>query len=193
MLPSIINAALLTAAFSCGMAVTVLASRVLFGLAEEGQAPRIFLKTNRFGAPYLAVAASCAFLFLVYLSLGSNSSVAFGWFVHIATVAAFISWIVIEVTYLRFYYGLKAQGISRDRKFFDPNSVRVLIWTGLPYKSPLQPYMTWATLVALIIITLTSGYEVFIHGRWNTSSFLTSYIGIPIFLGERSSNDLRPV
>ncbi|OKL59901.1 hypothetical protein UA08_04539 [Talaromyces atroroseus] len=165
-LPSIINAAILTSAFSCGMAVVFLASRVLYGLAEEKQAPSVFLKLNRFGAPYVAVTVSNAFLFLVYLSLGSNSSVAFGWFVNIATIAALICWIVIEATQLRFFYGLKVQGISRDR---------------LPYKSPFQPYMAWATLVSLVIITLTSGYSVFLHGHWNTSSFLASYIGLPIF------------
>ena len=54
---------------------------------------------------------------LVFLSLGSNTSIVFGWFVNIATVAALISWVVIEVTFLRFYYGMKAQGVSRDRRY----------------------------------------------------------------------------
>lgn len=117
-LPTIINVALVTAAFSCGMAVVFLASRILFGLAEERQAPSIFLKTNRFGSPYVAVIVTDALLFLVYLGLGSNSSVVFGWFVNIATISALISWIVIEVSYLRFFYGLRVQGITRDRKLF---------------------------------------------------------------------------
>ncbi|KAL6250486.1 hypothetical protein RBB50_002788 [Rhinocladiella similis] len=166
-LPSIINAALVTSAFSCGMAVVFLASRVLCGLAEEGQAPRIFLKTNRFGAPYPAVIVSSLFMPLVYLSLGSNSSAAFGWFVNIATVAALIAWLIIEITFLRFFYALKVQGIARER---------------LPYKSPLQPYMAWITTLVLALIILFSGYSVFLRGHWNTDSFLVSYIGIPIFL-----------
>lgn len=115
-LPSVINAAFLTSAFSCGMAVTFFASRVLCGLAEEGQAPKIFLTTNRFGTPYVSVIASNVPLVLVYMGLSSNSSIAFGWFVNIATIAALISWIIIEMSYLRFFYGLKAQGISRERK-----------------------------------------------------------------------------
>ncbi|EXJ78263.1 hypothetical protein A1O3_09424 [Capronia epimyces CBS 606.96] len=166
-LPSVINAALITSAFSCGAAVTFLASRVLYGLAEEGQAPRALLKINRFGAPYVAVSASVLFLPLVYLSLGSNSSVVFGWFVNIATVAALIAWLIMQITYLRFFYAMKVQGISRDR---------------LPYKSPFQPYMAWTTMSVLAIIILISGYSVFIHGNWNTNNFLVSYIGIPIFL-----------
>ncbi|KAH8896908.1 hypothetical protein GQ53DRAFT_819159 [Thozetella sp. PMI_491] len=166
-LPSVINAALITSAFSCGSAVIFLASRVLHGLAEEGHAPKIFLKVNRWGSPWIAVSVSLVGLPLVYLSLGSNSSVAFGWFVNIATIAALIAWIIIEVTFLRFYYACKAQGISRDR---------------LPYKSPFQPYMAWFTLLLLCLITLFSGYVVFIYGQWNVNSFLTYYIGIPIFL-----------
>ncbi|KAH8674276.1 amino acid permease [Xylariales sp. PMI_506] len=166
-LPSIINAVLITSAFSCGAAVVFLASRVLYGLAQEGQAPKLFLKTNRFGAPYYSVAISLIFLPLVYLSLGSNSSVAFGWFVNIATIAALLSWVIIEVTYLRFFYGMKAQGISRDR---------------LPYHSPFQPYMAWITTAILVVITLGSGYVVFLDGHWNTNTFLTYYIGLPIFL-----------
>jgi yeast amino acid transporter len=120
-LPSIINAALVTSAFSCGAAVIFLASRVLYGLAQEGQAPSCFLKTNRFGSPYYAVGISLIFLPLVYLSLGKSSSVAFGWFVNIATIAALISWLLIEITYLRFFYAMQAQGISRDRES-DPDS-----------------------------------------------------------------------
>lgn len=115
-LPSIINAIVCTSAFSCGSACVFLASRTLYGLAEDGQAPRILLRTNRFGTPYLATGASLIFMPLVYLSLGSNSSVVFGWFVNITTIAGLIGWLVIEATYLRFYYALKVQGISRDRK-----------------------------------------------------------------------------
>lgn len=116
-LPSIINAIVCTSAFSCGSSCVFLASRTLLGISEEGHAPKFFLKTNRFGTPYLAVAASLIFMPLVYLSLGTSSSVVFGWFVNITTVAGLIGWVVISVTYLRFFYGLKYQGISRDRKF----------------------------------------------------------------------------
>lgn len=114
-LPSIINAVVCTSAFSCGSACVFLASRTLYGLAEDRQAPQILLRTNRFGTPYMAVAASLIFMPLVYLSLGSNSSVVFGWFVNITTIAGLIGWLVIEITYLRFYYALKIQGVSRER------------------------------------------------------------------------------
>ena len=115
-LPSIINAVVCTSAFSCGSACVFLASRTIYGLAEDRQAPRILLRVNRFGTPYVAVAFSLLLIFLAYLSLGSNSSVAFGWFVSITSVANLITWVVIEVSYLRFYYAMKFQGIDRSRK-----------------------------------------------------------------------------
>ncbi|KAK4543240.1 hypothetical protein LTR36_005790 [Oleoguttula mirabilis] len=166
-LPSIINAIVCTSAFSCGSSCIFLASRTLYGIAEEGQAPRIFLRTNRFGTPYVAVAASLIFTPLVYLSLGSSSSQVFGWFVNITTVAGLVGWIVICVTYLRFFHGLRSQGISRDR---------------LPYKSPLQPYAAWITLGALCLVVLFSGYSVFFPGNWSVSGFLTYYIDLAIFV-----------
>lgn len=122
-LPSIINAIVCTSAFSCGSACVFLASRTLYGLAEEKQAPKVFLRVNRFGTPYIAVAFSLLLIFLVFMSLGSNASVAFGWFVNITTVAGMIGWIVIEVSFLRFYYAMKFQGIDRNRKFSNlPNT-----------------------------------------------------------------------
>jgi amino acid transporter len=182
-LPSIINAIVCTSAFSCGSACVFLASRTLYGLAEDGQAPKVLLRTNRFGTPYLAIGASLIFMPLVYLSLGSNSSVVFGWFVNITTIAGLIGWLVIEGTYLRFYYALKAQGISRDRKLtVVPSAEIMLMFSGLAYKSPMQPYLAWVTGGALILVILFSGYSVFFPGRWSVGTFLTYYIDIAIFI-----------
>jgi yeast amino acid transporter len=36
--------------------------------------------------------------------------------------------------------------------------------------------------VGASIITLITGYPVFLDGRWNASTFVASYIGIPIFI-----------
>jgi amino acid transporter len=62
---------------------------------------------------------------------------------------------------------MKAQGVSRDT---------------LPWKSPLQPYTAWVGFIGASIITLITGYPVFLKGRWNASTFVASYIGIPIFI-----------
>lgn len=51
-LPSIVNAVVLTSAWSAGNLGLIQASRTLFALAAKGQAPQIFLKTNKQGVPF---------------------------------------------------------------------------------------------------------------------------------------------
>jgi len=53
----------------------------------------------------------------------------------------------------------------------------------IPYHSFMQPVGAWIAMVAFTILTLINGFDVFFPGRFNASSFLTAYVGIPIFLG----------
>jgi amino acid transporter len=94
----------------------------------------------------------------------NNTSVVFGWFVNITTVAGLIGWIVIEVTYLRFWAGLRVQRISRDgmysfTSFFWFYKGLLLMTNGLelPYRSPLQPYAAWMTLLVVFLVVFFSG------------------------------------
>lgn len=52
---SVINAGLLTSAISAGNSFSFSASRILYGLALRGQAPRIFSRADRRGVPVPAV------------------------------------------------------------------------------------------------------------------------------------------
>ncbi|PPQ92209.1 hypothetical protein CVT25_008983, partial [Psilocybe cyanescens] len=93
-IPSVMNAIILTSAFSSGNACTFLASRTLHGLALDGHAPSIFLSLNRFGTPYVAVAVSVIWGAIAYTGLNQGSSQAFVWLVALATTAGIISWII---------------------------------------------------------------------------------------------------
>lgn len=141
-LPSIINVVVCTSAISSGSACIFLASRTLYGLSADGHAPKFFMRCNRWGTPVRAIALSLIPSPLVYMVVNNNASVVFGWFVNITTVAGLIGWLVIQISYLRFYYALKKQGISRDE---------------LPYKGPLQPYVAWFTLLMVFLIIFFSG------------------------------------
>lgn len=72
-----------------------------------------------------------------------------------------IVWFGIGITYLRFFYGLKAQGIDRRE---------------LPYRAPLQPYLAMYSISMIFLILLFANYTVFIKGHWDTASFITSYL-----------------
>ena len=52
----------------------------------------------------------------------------------------------------------------------------------LPYRTPLQPYLTYFILIVVSLLTLTNGFQVFVPSNWSVSDFLAAYITIPIFL-----------
>ncbi|WQF79100.1 Putative amino acid permease/ SLC12A domain-containing protein [Colletotrichum destructivum] len=188
-LPSIINAVVCTSAISSGSACVFIASRTLYGLSCDGHAPKILQRCNRFGTPHYAVGLTCALMPLVYLNVANNTSVVFGWFVNITTVAGLIGWMVIEVTYLRFYAGLKAQGYSRKGEqschfsFLDSSVTMCLTvaFIDLPYRSPGQPYVSWITLFMVFLVVFFSGFDVFTTGNFTASGFLTCYVNVFVF------------
>lgn len=63
--------------------------------------------------------------------------------------------------YIRFHNAMRAQGISRD---------------SLPWKGPAQPYAAYFAIGFCAIITLFSGFSVFLKGNWSTSDFFAAYV-----------------
>jgi amino acid transporter len=57
---SIINAVVLTSAWSASNQSILGGTRTLYGLALKGHAPRFFLWTTRWGVPYMCVLLSCS-------------------------------------------------------------------------------------------------------------------------------------
>ncbi|OAA55006.1 Amino acid/polyamine transporter I [Niveomyces insectorum RCEF 264] len=164
--PSIINAVVLTSAWSAGNSSLLWGSRILYGMALEGRAPRVLTRVNRFGVPYLTVLFYGAFMGLAYMSLSSTAVTVFAWLKDLVAVATLVNWMVMTAVYLRFYYGMQKQGIARDE---------------LPWTAPLQPYLAWSAMAMFVLLLLTGGFAVFLHGRWSDETFVSSYVNIPIF------------
>ncbi|MDI1487621.1 MAG: hypothetical protein OHK93_006891 [Ramalina farinacea] len=162
----VVNAVILTSAWSAGNSFLFAGSRSLYSLAKTGQAPKIFMTCNRHGVPYYCVAVTALLACLVYLNVSSGSAQVFTWFVNLTTISGYIAWIVLMITYLRFRHALSHNGLLHTR----------------PYRSPGQPYASYATLTILIIVTLTNGFQVFFPGNFSAGSFLAAYITLPIFV-----------
>lgn len=163
-LDHIVNAAVLTSAWSAGNSFLYMSSRSLYSLAMSGNAPGIFKSCNRGGVPYYAVAVSACFSALAYLSVGNSSSIVFNWFVNFTNTSGFISWICCCVVFFRFRKAVHAQGIE------------------IPYRSRIQPYGAYFGMAGSCLMLLINGFTVFFPSEWSVSSFFTAYIGIPAFL-----------
>jgi amino acid transporter len=168
-LPHIINAVILTSATSSGNAFLYTGSRYLFGVAQNGQAPRFLLRCSRSGVPYYCVAVTAAVSLLTYMSVSTGANDVFLWFQNLTTIAQLFTWCCICIAYIRFRAALLAQGVDRNTLIF---------------KSPWQPYTAYCALVYFGLIIIFNGFKVFTQTPWESdqlTDFFTAYIGVPIF------------
>ncbi|PLB46606.1 putative proline-specific permease [Aspergillus steynii IBT 23096] len=163
-LDSIINAGILLSAWSSGNAFLYMATRSLYSLARAGNASSWFLACTESGVPYRCVAMCSLFCALAYLNLSNSAAVVFNWFVNFTNQSAFISWTCCCIVHLRFRKACNAQGV-----------------TDLPYVSRFQPWGSYAGLALFPFLALANGFDVFFPSNWSVESFLTAYIGIPLF------------
>ncbi|KAK9453591.1 amino acid permease/ SLC12A domain-containing protein [Dipodascopsis uninucleata] len=165
-LPSIINAGILSSAFSAADSVLYSTSRMLYGLSVRGQAPEIFCKTLKNGLPLFALMMSNLFILLAYMSLSDGAQTVLNWLSNLTSIATFICWGTICVAFLRYKAACESQGINRK----DPRL----------FHNFLQPFPAYWAIFWCCVVVLFNGYQVFIHGMWNVSDFLIAYINIPI-------------
>lgn len=165
-LPAIINAVVLSSAWSAGNSFFYASTRVLYSAALDGKAPA-FLKFEKFGVPYGCVAATSALGCLVYLNMNNRSAEVFFWISNLSAVSTLCVWAAVSYTYICFYRGLKHNGIDRDT---------------LPFKSPMQPFLAYFSIVFCLVIAFFNGFDCFFPGRFSAKSFIPPYINIPIFL-----------
>lgn len=164
--PDLVNALIMTSVLSAGNNVVFSAARTLHGMAVDGKAPSIFAKCNKFGIPYYAVIAALSFCLLSLLQLSKSSSTVLDWLVGICTASYLLNYFGTVLTYLHFHEALKKQGVDRNT---------------LPYRGRFQPYAAWYALFGTFIMTLILGYNVFIHGQWDITTFFTNYTMVGFF------------
>jgi len=161
-----VNGLLLVFTISAANSDIYLASRTAWALSTDGQAPRIFHRTNRRGVPIPAVALSSLFCVLGFMNATKDAATVFGYFVSLVTVFGALNWVAVLVSYLAMIRAMKVQNI--------PRSV-------MPYRNPLLPWGAYFALGITILVIIFQGYNAFIP-RFQVDKFLTSYIGIAVYL-----------
>ncbi|PNY23818.1 Dicarboxylic amino acid permease [Tolypocladium capitatum] len=167
-IPSLVNAIVITSAWSSSNQSLLAGTRVLYGLALKRQAPRIFLRTTSWGVPYMCVLLFTVFMFLSFMSLSSGALTVFFWLVNLTAAGVLVSWISILLNHIRMRLAFKKQDIPITR---------------LPWYNSWTLYSSYVALFMCIGILLTSGFAVFTEGRWSASSFVSSYLDIPLVIG----------
>ncbi|MFW1953675.1 amino acid permease [Acinetobacter beijerinckii] len=109
---TMLNFVILTAAVSVYNGTSYCSSRMLLGLAQQGNAPKFLEKINKNGIPTNAVLVSAFVTVLCVLLNYAFPEKAFGLLMMLVVGAIVINWIVISWTHLKFRKAMQAQGQS---------------------------------------------------------------------------------
>ncbi len=133
-----LNAVVITAAVSAINADIFGAGRMLHGLAEQGHAPRAFMKLTRTGVPWLTVVTMVGALLVgVLLNVWFQEQIFF-LIAALATFATVVVWLMIALSHIRMKHE-----IARDGKL--PSEFPVPLW-------PAASYATVAFIVFIVVM-----------------------------------------
>ncbi|MHA6846995.1 amino acid permease [Ralstonia syzygii] len=162
----LMNAVILTAVLSAGNSGMYASTRMLYNLAAEGRAPRLFAQLSESGVPRNALLATTAVGALCFLSSLFGDKTVYLWLLNTSGMTGFVAWLGIAISHYRFRKGLVLQG-------HDP--------AQLPYRSPFFPYGPLFAFGLCLVITLGQNYQAFASGKIDWAEVIATYIGIPIF------------
>lgn len=106
----LLNFIILTAALSVYNSGMYANSRMLFGLAQQGNAPKVFLKVNKQGVPIPAVLFSALLIFGCVLLNYFVPEDALSHLIYIVVGALVLNWAMITLTHLKFIQAIKNSG-----------------------------------------------------------------------------------
>ena len=177
---SVMNAVILTAVLSAGNSGMYASTRMLYALACEGKAPKLFARLSANGVPLNALYATTLVGALCFFTSIFGDQTVYLWLLNTSGMTGFIAWLGIAICHYRFRKAYVAQGRSL---------------AALPYRATLFPLGPLFAFALCLAITLGQNYQAFMADAIDWSSVAATYIGIPLFFviwfGYRLKNGTR--
>lgn len=153
----IMNIVVLTSLLSVLNSGIYTSSRMLYSLAQKGEAPRMFLQVNKRGVPVWAILACVFFAFICAILKFVSPDKMFAFLANSSGGITIVMYIFIAFSHLR---------MRKNKEKVNPEDIKVKMW--------LFPYLTYITIAILFAIFIA---QVFIEGM-RSQFFLTSLIVI---------------
>lgn len=161
---SVMNAVILTSVLSAANSGMYASTRMLFSLAVDGDAPKMFSRINSHGIPVFALLGTTLVgLFTFLASIFGNQVYSF--LVSASGLTGFIAWIGIAVSHYRFRRAFKAQGHELSE---------------LKYKAKWFPVGPILALILCILVIIGQDIQSFKDFNWQAIG--VSYMSVPLFL-----------
>ena len=114
----ILNFVVLTAALSVYNSGVYCNSRMLYGLAEQGNAPKSLLKVDKRGVPVLAIFFSALFTLICVVVNYLVPKSALELLMSLVVAALVINWAMISLAHIKFRKAMQAKGVEPSFKAF---------------------------------------------------------------------------
>lgn len=128
----IMNFVVLTAVLSCLNSALYANSRMLFGMAKKGDAPKAFLKLSKKGVPVRAILFSTVFSYVAVIFSYVSPDKIFLFLVNSSGAVALLVYLVIAFSHLR---------MRRKYEKENPEALQIKMW--------LFPYLTYFTIMSI--------------------------------------------
>ncbi|MCG7334830.1 amino acid permease [Sporosarcina sp. ACRSM] len=128
----LMNFVVLTAVLSCLNSALYANSRMLYGMAKKGDAPKAFLKLSKKGVPVRAILFSTVFSYIAVIFSYTSPDKIFLFLVNSSGAVALLVYLVIAFSQLRM------RRILEQEK---PEALQLKMW--------LFPYLTYATILCI--------------------------------------------
>ncbi len=164
----VMNAVILSAMLSAGNSGMYASTRMLYTLASEGKAPRMFAQLSRERRAAQRAVRHHAGRRAVLPHVGFiGDKTVYTWLLNTSGMCGFIAWLGIAVSHYRFRKAFVLQGGHLD---------------DLPYRAKWFPFGPLFAFVLCLIITLGQNYQAFVGEHVDWAGLVATYISIPLFL-----------
>ncbi|KAK6457826.1 proline-specific permease [Scheffersomyces xylosifermentans] len=171
-LDSLVNACIMSSAWSCGNGFFYGATRTAYSASLAGYLPRFFSKCLKNGAPIYCVIASFLVSTLAYLSVSNSSATVFNWFINLSTTGLLCTYLSMWWCYFKFRRALPAQGID----------IKSESYTYYRAAWFVHPYMTYFACFVNALVLFFNGFWIFFPGQFSVANLFTSYFAPVLFI-----------
>jgi lysine-specific permease len=161
---ALMNAVILTSVMSCANSGMYASTRMLYSLAMEGKAPKLFKSVNRRGVPVPALLLTTAVGMVAFLGSMVGVGTVYIWLVNASGVAGFIAWLGIAISHYKFRKAFCAQGYSLNE---------------LKYKAMFYPFGPVLAMSLCLIVIIG---QFFVNADFSILGFFVAYVGAVLFI-----------
>lgn len=148
----ILNFVCLTAVMSVYNSGLYSNSRMLYSLAQQGNAPAYLGKLNKRGVPVAGVLTSSAITVIAVVVVFLWPEFAFNYLMSIATIAAVINWTIIMITEMKFRKVVAAGASPKDSALAGLSGDAAL--QAIAFKLPFAKVTPWVVLTFLALMVV---------------------------------------